>query len=109
MSLPLDAELVQEAMERAQQEILDEMAELLALNVGPNGETFGTEHMTREDRILAFLTDAQSGAVDALFTINPKFGEQYVKAYQRDLRAMPTLQANPDRTIQDTLLAGPGG
>lgn len=95
---PLDWQLLQEAERRALQEILDTVQTLTEINVGPNGETFGSTQMSREDRILMFLEDARSGAVDALGTINPKFQMAYIRQYQRDVRNSPVLRM-PDQEV----------
>lgn len=105
MALPLDVEIVQEAQRRASQEIIDTITALYALNTGSNGETFGTQTMSREDRILAFLDDARSGALDSLGAINEKFQQQYIHQYERDVAASPVLRA-PD---QERLSAGVAG
>lgn len=98
---PADVELVNEASKRAVTEILDILDALQSMNVGSNGETFGTEHMSREDRILMFEDDVRSGALDCLYTINPKFAERYVKAYNRDVRESPQMQPVPTRDLMN--------
>jgi hypothetical protein len=90
---PLSWELIQEAEKRAEREVMDTIEALTAINVGSNGETFGTEHMSREDRMLAFIDDWNSGAVQCLHTIKPEFAEQYVRQYQRDVAAGPVMRA----------------
>lgn len=100
MPVPLDVELVQESQRRAQLEIIDTIRALYELNVGPNGETFGSQHMSREDRILAFLEDARSGALDNLFVIKREFGEAYVKQYREDVSSSPVLRVpGHDRAV----------
>jgi len=97
MANPLDWSLIREAQKRAEIEIIETIKALVEINVGSNGETFGTEHMSREDRILAFQDDWESGAVECLYTINPEFAERYIRAYQRDMEAMPVMTGNvPD-------------
>ena len=91
MSTPLDWEMLKESMERAQREVLDTVAELTRINVGTNGETFGMEHMSREDRFLAFVDDWESGAVQCLYTIKPEFAERYIRSYQEDIRESPVM------------------
>lgn len=91
ITYPVDVEIIHEASERASREILDILEALQDRNVGTGGYTFGTEHMSREDRILMFEDDVRSGALDCLYTINAKFAEQYVKAYNRDVAASPQM------------------
>lgn len=105
MALPLDVEIVQEAQRRAAQEIIDTIEALYELNTGTNGETFGTQSMSREDRILAFLDDAHSGALDNLGVIKKQFQEQYIAQYRHDVAASPVLR----EPKQERLSAGVGG
>ena len=104
MSNPLDWELIQEAEKRAEREILDEIAVLTSRLVGSNGETFGTEHMSREDRMLAFVDDWNSGAVQNLYVIKPEFAAAYVRQYQKDIATSPVMSGHvPD--IEDAPVA----
>lgn len=105
MSTPLDVEIIREAEKRAEAEIIELIQTLYELNTGTNGETFGTQVMSREDRILAFLDDARSGALDSLKVINERFYEQYIAQYRQDVAASPVLRP----TAQERLGAGVGG
>lgn len=89
---PMDVRLVQEAQERASRQIVDLLKTLVKLNTGSGGETFGMQEMSRGDRILMFLDDAESGALDMLFTVNRDFGQQYVDAFMEDLQKTPMYQ-----------------
>ncbi len=95
--IPVDVELANEAVERAVQEILGILTELQDRNVSANGDTFGTDHMTREDRILAFLDDVKSGALDHLKVLNEKAYIAYVRQYTQDVKASPQLQPSGRR------------
>lgn len=95
--LPLDVALTEEAMERAADEIIETIKALRSLNVGPGGETFGTQHMSREDRMLAFMEDAQSGALDTLGVLNPEAARKYVAQYRRDVAASPVMNETASR------------
>lgn len=94
MSEPLDVELVAEAEQRAEAEVLELIKALQERNVGPGGETFGTQHMSREDRILAFLDDAASGALDHLKVLNERAYIEYVRQYNRDIAATPQMKVS---------------
>lgn len=104
MSKPLDVDIIEEAEKRAEAEIIELIRTLYELNTGSQGETFGTRTMSREDRILAFLDDARSGALDSLGIINKKFQEQYIAAYRRDVAAGPVMRP----ASQEQLTVGAG-
>lgn len=90
--LPLDVSLVAEAQKRAEREVLELIETLQDRNVSPNGDTFGTMHMSREDRILMFQDDARSGALDHLQVLNPDAYADYLQQYQRDVAASPQMR-----------------
>ena len=99
MSDPLDWSMVQEAQRRAQMEILDEIKTLTELNVGSQGETFGTQHMTIADRILAFIDDREMGVHDrvvngilvpgTLRTVNPEVEDRMQREFLEDVQSSP--------------------
>ena len=94
MTRTVDWDLVQEAQKRAVIEIMDTVQALTDLNVGPRGETFGTEHMEIGDRILAFIDDVQSGALQMLTAINEDFAMRYVREFLQDVGSSPDYQRN---------------
>ncbi len=94
--LPIDVELVAEAQERASREVVELLKRLVTINTGSGGATFGMRQMPRGDRILAFEEDAESGALEMLFTVNEKFGREYVEQFMDDMRATP-MYARDDR------------
>lgn len=91
----MDVELVNEAAKRAEREVLDFLSVLVPLNLGSQGQTYGTRTMTREDRVLAFMEDAQSGALDMLNTVNARFYKDYLRGFVRDVMASPVMRADP--------------
>lgn len=95
MSVPVSVELANEAAERAVREIADYQTIVTELNLGSQGQTYGTKTMSREDRILAFMEDAQSGALDFLKTVNETFYREYVRSFVRDVMASPVMRSNP--------------
>lgn len=92
MAIPTDVAILEEATDRAVQDILGLLEELQKRSLGTDGYTFGTEHMSREDRILMFLDDARSGALDHLKTLNPKAYVAYLQQYRDDVAASPQMQ-----------------
>lgn len=95
MSVPVSVELANEAAERAVREIADYQTIVTDLNLGPQGQTYGTKTMSREDRILAFMEDAQSGALDFLKTVNERFYRDYVKGFVSDVMHSPVMRSDP--------------
>ncbi len=95
MTTPLDVELVNDAAKLAQMAVIDFLKELVPLNLGSQGQTYGTKTMSREDRILAFIEDAQSGALDFLKTVNERFYKEYVAGFVRDVMHSPVMRSNP--------------
>ena len=95
MSSPIDVDIVNEAAKRATAEVLDYLTILVPMNLGPQGQTYGTKTMSREDRVLAFMEDAQSGALDFLFTVNEQFAKDYVDQFNRDVMASPVMRSDP--------------
>lgn len=95
MSGPSDVEIVNEAARRAQVEVLDFLSVLVPMNLGPQGQTYGTKTMSREDRILAFMEDAQSGALDFFKTVNERFYKDYVRGFVHDVMSSPVMRADP--------------
>lgn len=109
MSSPLAWEMLQEAEKRAEREVMDTIEALTSINVGPNGETFGTEHMSREDRILAFLDDWNSGAVQCLYTIKPEYADSYIRSYQRDVAESAVMSGRVPNLEAGALAVGAMG
>ena len=87
---PTVVEIAHEARDRAVRQVLDLEAEMLQRVMGSKGRTFGTEDMDRGTRIEMVLADEQSGALDILRTISPKFYDEYVAQYERDMKAQLT-------------------
>lgn len=92
MAIPSDVEILNESTDRAVQDILGLLAELQRRSLGTDGYTFGTEHMSREDRILMFLDDVRSGALDHLKVLNEKFYIAYLRQNKADVAASPQMQ-----------------
>ncbi len=90
--IPVDVELAHEAKDRAVNEIIGIITELTKRNMGTDGYTFGTEHMSREDRMLMFLDDAKSGALDHLKVLNEKAYIAYLRQFNSDLKASAPMQ-----------------
>lgn len=95
MSVPVSVELANEAAERAVREIADYQTIVTELNLGSQGQSYGTKTMSREDRILAFMVDAKDGALDFLKLVNEQFYRDYVHQFVRDVLASPIMRGTP--------------
>ncbi len=108
MSTPPDVALVNEAGVRTKRQVLDLLSVLVPLNLGAQGQTYGTDTMPREDRILAFMQDAKSGALDFFFTVNQQAAEDYVRAFVKDVLASPVMRAGPAGQLVGQIMRGIG-
>lgn len=89
---PADVEVAHEAIDRAVDELLELMRALYERESGAGGRTYGTQDMDREQRIEAFLVDAQSGALDILKSIAPEHYNAQVRQFQQDVAASPVVR-----------------
>lgn len=89
MAIPVDVALAQDAADGAVKVLMELQRSLVPLNLGPGGYSYDSKHMTREDRILMFMDDVRSGALDHLKVINAEFYQDYVDQYNRDVAASP--------------------
>lgn len=100
MSVPVDVDLTREAAKRAKREIMDTIVpELMGRNIGPEGQTYGTQMIDRADRILMFLEDREMGVHDrdvngvlvpgTLRTVNPELEDQMQREFIEDVKASP--------------------
>lgn len=103
----VDPEIVNEAMRRAEEELLERYADLMPLNVGPNGESYGMRPMTRGERIEAFLMRARSGALDILRAQSPAVFGRYVDEFIKDVEQTPMYAQTPQMQQMRAALAQP--
>lgn len=114
MSVPIDVELMQEAGKRARLEAKEQLApELIARNIGPEGQTYGTQLMSRADRILEFLEDRERGVHDrwvngvfvqgTLRVVNPDDEDAAQKQFEEDIAHSPLFgHTQTDDSIRES-------
>jgi hypothetical protein len=83
-----NVELYGDIREQATAYIVEQALAVMKASMGPDGESFGDRDMERRDRIMRFLEDAQTGALDVLRNISPDIYQKYVAQYQRDMAAV---------------------
>jgi len=100
MAVPVDVDLTREAAKRAKREIMDTIVpELMGRNIGPEGQTYGTQMIDRADRILMFIEDREMGVHDrdvngvivpgTLRTVNPELEDKMQREFIEDVKASP--------------------
>ena len=100
MSVPVDVDLTREAAKRAKLEITQNLVPaLIGRNIGPEGQTYGTQMVERDDRILMFMEDRQMGVHDrvvqgvlvpgTLRTVNPELEDEMQRDFIDDVNHSP--------------------
>lgn len=114
MSTPLDVDLTAEAAKRASAELKDWLApELIARNIGPEGQTYGTSLVGRADRILQFIEDRDMGVHDrwvngvfvqgTLRVVNPELEDELQKQFAEDIAHSPVFgHTQTDDSIRES-------
>ena len=102
----IDPEMMREAGQRAEEELLDLYAALIPLNIAPDGMTYGTEPMDRGARIEAFLWRVGTGALDALQAVSPEVFEDYVSEFLDDVAKTPMYAQTPQMIQLRNALSG---
>lgn len=95
IGMPVDVEIVQEAGERAEDELLELYSALVPRNLGNTGMSYGLATMDRGERITAFLARVMSGSVDILRDISPPQYVAYVDEFLDDVERTPMYATNP--------------
>lgn len=114
MSVPIDVDLTQEAGKRAKAELKDWLApELIARNIGPEGQTYGSSLVDRADRILMFIEDRENGVHDrwvngvfvqgTLRVVNPDLEDEMQKQFEEDIAHSPLFgHTQTDDSIRES-------
>jgi len=91
----VDPEMMNEAMKRAEDELLWRYEALIPRNVGPDGMTYGSQPMDRGSRIEAFLWRVSTGSLDILQGVSPPVFKRYVDEFIDDVSKSPMYAQNP--------------
>lgn len=89
--MSLNAEMIEEVVERATEELIAMNLEIIEATLG-----IGDEPLDRADRIARFLDDSASGALDAMKVIRPDLYDAAIAEFRRDVNASPLMQGEDD-------------
>ena len=103
----VDPDIVNEAMARAEDELMELYAALIPRNVAPDGMSYGTQPMSRGERIEAFLMRVESGALDILLAISPPVFQRYVDEFLEDVSKTPMYAQTPQMIQMRAALSQP--
>lgn len=92
MADALPAEMLKDVQEIALEECIEISLELLDNVIGADGSSFGDRELSRGNRILRFMDDAESGALDILRVQSPEVFASYVQEYRDDIANSPIVR-----------------
>lgn len=89
----LPTELMDEVWQQSMDELLELGPTLIEALLGPTGSAFGDRDLTRGERILRFLDDAHTGALDVLRIQSPAVFAGYEAEFKADIAQSPLVGA----------------